>query len=304
MKITFPERFIRDYCNDGKIEPFVIETQDQYDGFDYVLSQLNENERIIVDAYYRKGILLPAIGNAMGFSAERARQIKARALWKMRSPKYVGYIQYGYRSQRSVDARRKAEIKRKIEADNNAYIEALKDRAHRQYESRYDAPLSELECLSASVVARFSEAGYVTVGDVAQARVYDLACVPYIDVARITRLRKTIADYVSAYPTPERADAFIEKYARVSAPDDAISQPLKWLLARNGINDTAELMLAAPHKLRRISGIGRTKMTAIYKYLDDCWASLPENVNASCGTMNVIGNGFADARERSCANAI
>ncbi|MGN0107081.1 MAG: sigma-70 family RNA polymerase sigma factor [Hominilimicola sp.] len=89
---TFPENLLADIYGQA---PEGAVTEDRTEGLSYVLSNLREREREIVRLRYEKMLTYREIGETMGFSTERARQLLVKTLRKMRNPLNTRYITYG-----------------------------------------------------------------------------------------------------------------------------------------------------------------------------------------------------------------
>lgn len=70
-------------------------TGDQLDAFDYVMSTLTEREVEAIKLYYEQGFTLEETGAFFNLSRERARQIIARGIRKLRHPTRLNLIMYG-----------------------------------------------------------------------------------------------------------------------------------------------------------------------------------------------------------------
>ena len=67
-----------------------------FDGsLEYVLHSLTERERRVLDFRYKDGLTFEEIGKRECVTRERARQIHAKALRKLRRPERLIYLKYG-----------------------------------------------------------------------------------------------------------------------------------------------------------------------------------------------------------------
>ena len=70
-------------------------SEDQYAGLCAVLSSLSDREQRALHLYFAENKTLEKTGNEFGITRERARQILARALRRMRHPRCLSLIRYG-----------------------------------------------------------------------------------------------------------------------------------------------------------------------------------------------------------------
>lgn len=70
-------------------------TKDVLAGIHYALSTLEEREQSVLQGVYEESLSLVDIGEQMGLSNERVRQIKVKALRKLREPCRWNYIFHG-----------------------------------------------------------------------------------------------------------------------------------------------------------------------------------------------------------------
>ena len=96
--------------------------EDRINGLNYALSQCSENEQLAIALRYKGYCALAEIGEQLGVTKERARQIIAEALRKMRHPKRFGYVQYGYNAYSEAKEKQAQEILacQKFDEENNA----------------------------------------------------------------------------------------------------------------------------------------------------------------------------------------
>ena len=76
-----------------------IDTVDQLRGLEYVLSLLDEREQSVINWRYKEGKTQEEIGERLGITGGRARQIEMHALRKLRSPWNRRYIANGYNGE-------------------------------------------------------------------------------------------------------------------------------------------------------------------------------------------------------------
>ena len=77
-------------------EPFDhLMSDDEMDGLMESIKSLTPKEQMAIDNYYRKGMLLDEVGAAFGVKRERARQIIAKGVRKLRHPSRAKFIKYG-----------------------------------------------------------------------------------------------------------------------------------------------------------------------------------------------------------------
>lgn len=89
----WPYNLIEDILNYPLEEPV---TEWQIDGLNYILDKIKPKERDLILAKYKDGKPLRAIGKDHGFGGERARQIIARGIRKLRYPSLKIYILKDY----------------------------------------------------------------------------------------------------------------------------------------------------------------------------------------------------------------
>lgn len=65
------------------------------DGYEYVLNALSEKEKEVLELRFQKGYTYDAVGQILGVSKERIRQIEQKALRKLRHPSYERIILEG-----------------------------------------------------------------------------------------------------------------------------------------------------------------------------------------------------------------
>ena len=93
---------------------------DQLCGLEKALDSLADREKDAVLFYYRDGVTLQQIGEAWGVTPERARQVLAKAVRKLRHPARWNLIRDGYDplEEKAKIEQRKAEIKAEEESLN------------------------------------------------------------------------------------------------------------------------------------------------------------------------------------------
>ena len=81
-----------------------ILTDDQLAGLDYAMSiTLTERESTGLKLYYEKGLTLREIGHHFNVTQERARQILAKAIRKLRHPSRTKTIMYGFEGRQKLN---------------------------------------------------------------------------------------------------------------------------------------------------------------------------------------------------------
>ena len=97
-KGTYPEKLIRAIGLSavfGK-EEYTPLNEDQIRGLEHSLGRLPENHRKVLLFCYREGKTLRECGERLGFSAQRAQQISANALKRLRHPYDLVFIRDGF----------------------------------------------------------------------------------------------------------------------------------------------------------------------------------------------------------------
>lgn len=75
-------------------------TPDQMKGVDYILSQLTQRERIVLDCYYKEGMSRKGIAEYYHLTEKRVRQIIMGALEQIRAKEWLSYAANGYENNR------------------------------------------------------------------------------------------------------------------------------------------------------------------------------------------------------------
>lgn len=109
--LKYPQNLIFDIF--GRID-FEI-SEDTEIGLNYCLETLSKRERKVLAEYYEKENTFKGIAKIFSNSAERIRQIHAKALRKLRNPRRIKYIEFGYKKYTEMIEKEKEEIQRKIE---------------------------------------------------------------------------------------------------------------------------------------------------------------------------------------------
>lgn len=68
---------------------------DFYESLEYVLNNLSDRERLIVEYRYKKLMTYQEIANVFNVTIERVRQCKVKALIKLRKSHLTKYLRYG-----------------------------------------------------------------------------------------------------------------------------------------------------------------------------------------------------------------
>lgn len=82
---------------------------DLEESFDYVISGLSEKEQRVIELRYKNRKTLKEVGDDLGVSRERIRQIEARMFRKLRSPSRTKYLMYGINGVNERDEKLKQE---------------------------------------------------------------------------------------------------------------------------------------------------------------------------------------------------
>ncbi len=90
--------------------------KENIDGLEWAVSTLNERERLCVNAYYREGNSLSAVGKLIGVTTERARQILHRAVRRLCHPSKASQILNGWHSIEEIDTYINTVLKEKEKA--------------------------------------------------------------------------------------------------------------------------------------------------------------------------------------------
>lgn len=96
---------------DDMLEP------DQEAALSYVLSQMTDRERNLIQLYYGKNMTLEQCGKTVGVTRERCRQIIAKAVRKLRHPTRLNLILYGLEGYEHLRANKKRRAMLEIEDD-------------------------------------------------------------------------------------------------------------------------------------------------------------------------------------------
>lgn len=64
-------------------------------GLNKAISCLNEKEQKVIHLYFEDGLTLRKVGEQLGVSSERIRQLLAKAVRRLRNPHFYQYIKYG-----------------------------------------------------------------------------------------------------------------------------------------------------------------------------------------------------------------
>lgn len=129
----YDAEYILSFFGEGFTRPL---NEDQVAGLEFALSTLPENERIVIRCRFENGMTLEETGKILGCTRERARQIEAKALRKLRHPKNSRYIREGKeKTDRLFPLKRQKEaLEKEIKAMEaevealDARVEALRDK--------------------------------------------------------------------------------------------------------------------------------------------------------------------------------
>ena len=72
------------------------ETEDRLNGLSYAISQLSEREQVLIQKRFMYLMTYDDIGEELGITRERVRQILIRVKRKLKNPLRLQYIEYGY----------------------------------------------------------------------------------------------------------------------------------------------------------------------------------------------------------------
>lgn len=138
-----------------------ILTDDQLAGLDYAMSiTLTERESTGLKLYYEKGLTLREIGHHFNVTQERARQILAKAIRKLRHPSRTKTIMYGFegRQKLNVWAEKEKELDEQYCAEyiekKQAWIEKINaiDNPPEQEEQSTESKIEDpIDCMELSV---------------------------------------------------------------------------------------------------------------------------------------------------------
>lgn len=136
---------------DDMLEP------DQEAALSYVLSQMTDRERNLLQLYYRENMTLEQCGKTVGVTRERCRQIIAKAVRKLRHPTRLNLILYGLEGYEHLRANKK---RRAILEMEDEELDALEQEliARRQFlESALEVALPVDEQMRKSAVTTLED---------------------------------------------------------------------------------------------------------------------------------------------------
>ena len=96
----------------------VLVNEDQLDGLEFALNTLPDRRREAVKLYYCEGLTLQGVGEQLGFSKERARQLIQEAVRALRYPAIANTIKYGLTYDEELNDRERKLIKFEVELIN------------------------------------------------------------------------------------------------------------------------------------------------------------------------------------------
>lgn len=95
---------------------------DQLAGLEHAIGLQHERERVILQLHYREKQTFHACGDRFGVSRQRAQQIAARGVKKLRHPSYLAYIRDGYeKTELALKIACAEEMKRRLSAQKKQY---------------------------------------------------------------------------------------------------------------------------------------------------------------------------------------
>ena len=96
-KLPWPENFFRSVFRDDTYDSWKENIPQDLDAsIKYVLEEtLTERETYVLLAFFKERVPMRAVGIPLGVKGERCRQIKEKAIRKIRHPSRKKYLQYG-----------------------------------------------------------------------------------------------------------------------------------------------------------------------------------------------------------------
>lgn len=112
---TFPENILEEIrinkVSEKKIEYSEL-TVDQVKGLRYAVSQMKDRDSMILSCRYEDKMTYKEIGERFSISGERAQQLVAKGLRKLRHPMRYSYIVWGYDTYNQMLAEKRKQVAR------------------------------------------------------------------------------------------------------------------------------------------------------------------------------------------------
>ena len=226
------DRFLYELFGDSEIPG-----PDFDEAWDYVMPSLTEREVTVITAYFKEEKTLEEIAKEKGVTRERIREIKQKALRKLRHPWRSGIFMYGLEYKKLQEEKKQLE-KERIAKRNEALkqeIEALSNESHLFPDGDTMDVVSQITIEEAGFSVRsynsLKRAGFRTLGDVSLLRDQDMQRIRSIGKKSIRDIIQVLTGYsLSVRPEYEPiSDRFIFDqygYLRISESQRSITHRL------------------------------------------------------------------------------
>lgn len=259
--MTSKERFLADLF---EYKDEIFHVPNDFDKiFDNVLSQLNKNEQIAVKLHYFEDSSLSEIGNEIGVSKERVRQILNKALRKLRHPARISLFLDGYKSDFNI---KDLEYIKISDSDLISKVVEMSDRFNRIEESDLRKKLVSDKYLkgknlSSKLIDRFIDLGFSSTLDI----ILNIDKIESLDLSseEISSLNLIKDDiYNNIYKDNE-----ILNCINLGLISDLSNRSYN-ALHRYGINTLGDLIKLDEKSVKKIRNLGDESFKEIIKVLD------------------------------------